>query len=349
MIQDQVKLSLGVAVGVVVQGIRIRFGRSLITITGVVLGIAFLMSNLAGQAIKDAVRDEEQMRTEVKRMENFLISEMGPPQERTIGVIQIGPISEVESRLIIQLAADGLRTCRWHNASPNQTIPMFSSVPLEKAMLNEVGGDTSAVLLLGKGPLPESFQTADDIASLFTGALGKVLAMTQNDAVIPDTPSLSVVSLARELSPEELAALQRTKDTARFRSFWIILISLVVTVAGIANAMLMSVTERFREIGTMKCLGALSGFIRWIFFVESSFMGAVGGLVGTCLGTGASILVYGFVYGFGPVLAATDFMRLAGYMLLSVIAGIALSVLAAIYPASVAAAMVPANALRTNI
>ncbi|MFH1887558.1 MAG: FtsX-like permease family protein, partial [Pseudomonadota bacterium] len=38
---------------------------------------------------------------------------------------------------------------------------------------------------------------------------------------------------------------------------WIAVLSLLVCVAGIANAQLMAVTERFREIGTMKCLGAL--------------------------------------------------------------------------------------------
>ena len=43
------------------------------------------------------------------------------------------------------------------------------------------------------------------------------------------------------------------------KDIWLIIMSLIVCVVGIANSMLMAVTERFREIGTMKCLGALDG------------------------------------------------------------------------------------------
>ena len=42
---------------------------------------------------------------------------------------------------------------------------------------------------------------------------------------------------------------------------WLVILSLLVCVVGIVNAQLMAVTERFREIGTMKCLGALDRFI----------------------------------------------------------------------------------------
>ena len=48
--------------------------------------------------------------------------------------------------------------------------------------------------------------------------------------------------------------------------------------------MLMSVTERFREIGTMKCLGALDGFIVKLFLIESLFQGMAGTVMGVLLG-----------------------------------------------------------------
>ena len=52
------------------------------------------------------------------------------------------------------------------------------------------------------------------------------------------------------------------------KQLWLVSMSLIVCVVGIANAMLMSVTERFREIGTMKCLGALDGFVVRLFLLE---------------------------------------------------------------------------------
>ena len=65
-------------------------------------------------------------------------------------------------------------------------------------------------------------------------------------------------------SEEAKARLQEEES----KQMWLIGLSLLVCVVGIANAMLMSVTERFREIGTMKCLGALDSFIVKLFLLE---------------------------------------------------------------------------------
>ena len=75
------------------------------------------------------------------------------------------------------------------------------------------------------------------------------------------------------------------------KQLWLVTMSLIVCVVGIANAMLMSVTERFREIGTMKCLGALDGFVVRLFLLESAFQGFVGALIGALIGVAVSIPV----------------------------------------------------------
>ena len=82
-----------------------------------------------------------------------------------------------------------------------------------------------------------------------------------------------------DVSAEAAGRLQeeRSKQT------WLISLSLLVCVVGIANAMLMSVTERFREIGTMKCLGALDTFIVKLFLLESTFQGLAGTSAGSSL------------------------------------------------------------------
>ena len=127
------------------------------------------------------------------------------------------------------------------------------------------------------------------------------------------------------------------------------MISLLVTVIGIANAMLMSVTERFREIGTMKCLGALSAFIRQVFFIEASLLGVTGSVVGCLVGYGFAVLAYSLTYGFDLVGAALSMPQMAMHMLLCTVAGVVLSVVAAIYPAGVASRMMPADALRSTV
>ena len=56
--------------------------------------------------------------------------------------------------------------------------------------------------------------------------------------------------------------------------------SLLVCFVGITNSMLMSVTERYKEIGTLKCLGALDNFIVKLFLIESGLLGFFGSLGG---------------------------------------------------------------------
>ena len=61
----------------------------------------------------------------------------------------------------------------------------------------------------------------------------------------------------------------------------------------------------------MKCLGALSSFIRRIFFLESAFIGLVGGIIGVILGSLITVLGYGASYGMALVLGGSDWGRLS--------------------------------------
>ena len=128
---------------------------------------------------------------------------------------------------------------------------------------------------------------------------------------------------------------------------WIIFLSLLVCVVGIVNAQLMSVTERFREIGTLKCLGALDRFIVRIFIIEAAIQGLVGSLAGALTGAIVAIVAGLFQYG---VLGA-DYLPWAGIFttaLLAIGTGILLSLAGALYPAVIAARMQPVEAMRVE-
>lgn len=349
-IQDQVKLPAGVALQVVLQGMRIRFGRSLVTIMGVVLGIAFLMSILTAQALKRGVAEEQNIRLELQRMGNFLKAEMGPPAGKDIGILQAGSLSLIERRFLESLVAADVGHLNWHaikGVAPDSELKRTEALRdrLRETSPADMTARSRFVLLMGDASVAPDFWE-------WTGPAGlDRIGTTQNIEGRALPYGLRTVTLARQLRPEEEASRAIEAQRERYRGIWIVLISLLVTVIGIANAMLMSVTERFREIGTMKCLGALSRFIRQIFLFESCLIGAVGGIAGSVAGAVFSILIYALTFGVGVVMnaLAASIGWLLAYLLLSSIAGIVLSVIAALYPARVASRMVPSNALRSNI
>ena len=136
-------------------------------------------------------------------------------------------------------------------------------------------------------------------------------------------------------------------EEERSKQAWLISLSLLVCVVGIANAMLMSVTERFREIGTMKCLGALDSFIIKLFLLESTFQGAAGTAVGIVLGLLLTLTLAFLDYG----LFVFDYFPIAGILqsaLAAIVSGTLLSLVGAMLPAYKAAKMEPVEAMRTD-
>jgi cell division protein FtsX len=210
--------------------------------------------------------------------------------------------------------------------------------------MDSVGADSSAVLVLGSGPAP-----AADWPAVLKAARQKIVALSRSDQRLTAAPGFTVATLERLPKEDEVRRQAEEQGRQRFRAAWVVALSLLVTMISIANAMLMSVTERFKEIGTMKCLGALSSFIRRIFLIESALVGLAGSVIGLLAGTLFTLAMYAVAYGVPLTWASMDLGWIALYAVLSLVAGLALSIVAAIYPASVASRMVPATALRSNI
>ncbi len=115
-------------------------------------------------------------------------------------------------------------------------------------------------------------------------------------------------------------------------------ISLVVGSIGIANIMLVSVTERTREIGIMKAVGAQNRDVLGLFLTEAVILGAIGAVLGTVLGLAVGYL--GAWYIELPLVYPYEYVALA------IAVGILVGVASGLYPAWQAARTDPIDALR---
>jgi macrolide transport system ATP-binding/permease protein len=134
------------------------------------------------------------------------------------------------------------------------------------------------------------------------------------------------------------ATLESTTKTMTMLLGSIAAISLLVGGIGIMNIMLVSVTERTREIGLRKAIGARKSDITMQFLIESVLMTVVGGLIGIMVGVGAATLLSVFAgwatkISFLSIIMATTF-------------SVAVGIIFGLRPAIQAAALNPIEALR---
>jgi putative ABC transport system permease protein len=202
-------------------------------------------------------------------------------------------------------------------------------VPLSTAAQRLVGGDTRTSV----STIYVEAKSSGSLSAAYQEAQNELLALhnidTATNADFSITTQQSILSAATSVNKTLTVLLGG-----------IAAISLLVGGIGVMNIMLVSVTERVREIGLRKALGARPRVIRRQFLVEASVLGFAGGVLGVVIGIiGAQVLPH-FVSS-SVTLSPT---ASAGAIVIAIAIGIAFGV----YPASRAARLAPIDALRSE-
>jgi len=115
-------------------------------------------------------------------------------------------------------------------------------------------------------------------------------------------------------------------------------VGLMVGGVGVMNIMLVSVTERTREIGVRKAIGAKRNNILWQFLIEAMTLSGSGGVLGIMLGVATSLLIGAL----SPLPFGISFL----YVTLGFVVAVSVGLLAGMYPAYRAAKVDPIESLR---
>ena len=252
-------------------------------------------------------------------------------------------------------------------ASSNQVVVVGAEV-VERLFPNE--SPLGAKILLGPHrftvigvlkPQGKAFgRSLDNVVIIPIEAFGVIYGMQRNMAIVasaePDhlfeaeEEIIEVLRRARSLAPEtndtfsvnrqsELVKIFNEETSALFGvAIAIGLITLLVGGIGVMNIMLVAVTERTREIGVRRALGARRRTILMQFLVESALVTMIGGSIGTAIG----VLASGMIDRISPVKAELSSTAIVGAIVFSAIVGLAFGT----WPASRAANLDPIESLR---
>ena len=143
-----------------------------------------------------------------------------------------------------------------------------------------------------------------------------------------------------------LMGLRADRSADEVQGFMLMLaLAIIVAAAGVFNTMLMNVSQRYREIGTIKCLGGLDKLVLLSVLLEAALLGLCGAVLGVVIGIAISLLLSLADHG-GAFLQHVNFHYLIPKVLFVFLVGMLLTTSGAAVPAWIAAKMPPIEAMR---
>jgi putative ABC transport system permease protein len=262
---------------------------------------------------------------------------------------------DVTNKKKVVVLGSTLATELFGTADPTgQTILIYNTrvtvigVMAAKGTVGEVDYDTRAYipisLMLQKFAItPFSRIKGDTIRMVFVQIDPKANmdnVILQIKILLAKRHNVTLASDSFSITTQQDIIKTQESTTSAFRSLlaWVAGVSLIVGGIGIMNIMLVSVTERTREIGLRQSVGATPGDIRWQFLTEALLLSLVGGLIGAAVGIGGA-WIFGIASNMRTVIVPSSILLAFG-------SAAAVGAFFGFYPANQAAQLDPIDALR---
>jgi len=244
--------------------------------------------------------------------------------EDLFGSTLVNPVGETVRINRQNYQVIGVLESKGEGGMGNQDSVIF--MPLRTAQLKLGGAGTQTV-----GSINLQARSAEDMD----------LAQAQVTAILRTLHGLDIDdnSYTVQNQADIAGVLAETSGTFTTLLASIAAISLLVGGIGIMNIMLVSVTERTREVGLRKAVGATRGDILIQFLAEAVVLSILGGLAGVALGVGGADLI-------SPLLGGSKALVTSDSIALALVVSVGIGVFFGLYPANRAAVLNPIDALR---
>ena len=245
--------------------------------------------------------------------------------ETLFGSTQVNPIGEVVRINRQNYEVIGVLKAKGQSGPNNRDDVVL--IPLRTAQLKLGGAGTTTVRSISvQVRSADEMKLAQAQVTAILRALHGLQTGAADDFTVRDQTDI-------------LTTVEQTTGTFTTLLGSIAAISLLVGGIGIMNIMLVSVTERTREIGLRKAVGAKRGDILMQFLVEAMALSILGGVIGVALGVGGAQVV-------SPLLGNTKALVTTQSIILALTVSLAIGIFFGFYPANRAAALNPIDALR---
>ncbi|PKN74309.1 MAG: hypothetical protein CVU49_08800 [Candidatus Cloacimonetes bacterium HGW-Cloacimonetes-2] len=174
--------------------------------------------------------------------------------------------------------------------------------------------------------------------------VGKDVDVTAFEDKLYELPDVQVVSMAQVKS-----TISNLVGTARVMVMSIALIAILIAMVGVVNTILMSVFERYQEIGIMKSMGATAGHIFRLIWTETVVLCLIGGLLGAAMAYGLAAVTESLIRYLLPYSPKGSLVYIDGMLMLKSIGIIiGIGVVSGLYPAWRAARIKPIEAIKKS-